>query len=57
MYFEIIIIALLRALATVFGLSSFGFEEYLKKIRNDMNCYLSLTHLQSLLCNFGISQN
>ena len=48
----------LRALAAVFGLSSFGFEEYLKKIRNIMYCHnLSLTHLSNLLCNFGISQN
>ena len=49
----------LRALAAVFGLSSFGFEEYLKEIRNNMYCYLSLTHLWNLLCNFnfGISQN
>jgi len=42
----------LRALAAVFGLSSFGFEEYLKGIRNNMYCYLSLTHLWNLLCNF-----
>ena len=47
----------LRALAAVFGLSSFGLEEYLKKKRNNMNCYLSLTHLWNLLCNFEISQN
>jgi len=47
----------LRALAAVFGLSSFGYEEYLKDIRNNMNCYLSLAHLWNLLCNFGISQN
>ena len=40
----------LRALAAVFGLSSFGFEEYLKEIRNNMYCYLSLTHLWNLLC-------
>ena len=46
-----------RALAAVFGLSSFGFEEYLKEIRNNMYCYLSLTNLWNLLCNFGISQN
>ena len=46
----------LRALAAVFGLSSFGFEEYLKEI-NNMYCYLSLTHLWNLLCNFGIFQN
>ena len=39
----------LRALAAVFGLSSFGFEEYLKEIRNNMYCYLSLTHLWNLL--------
>ena len=39
----------LRALATVFGLSSFGFEEYLKEIRNNMYCHLSLTHLGNLL--------
>ena len=47
----------LRALAAVFGLPSFGFEEYLKEIRNNMYCYLSLTHLCNLLCNFEISQN
>ena len=47
----------LRALAAVFGLSSFGFEEYLKEIRNNMYCYLSLTNLWNLLCNFEISQN
>ena len=47
----------LRALAAVFGLSSFGFEEYLKEIRKNMYAYLSLTNLWNLLCNFGISQN
>ena len=36
----------LRALAAVFGLSS---VEYLKEIRNNMYCYLSLTHLWNLL--------
>ena len=45
----------LRTLAAVCGLSSFGFEEYLKEIRN--NIYLSLTNLWNLMCNFGISQN
>ena len=33
----------LRALSAVFGLSSFGLEEYLKEIRNNMYCYLPLT--------------
>lgn len=47
----------LRALPAVFGLSPFGFEEYLKQIRNNMYCSLSLTHLWNLFCNFGISQN
>jgi len=30
----------LRALAAVFGLSSFGFEEYLKEIRNKNVVYI-----------------
>ena len=37
----------LGALPAVFGLPSFGFEEYLKEIRNNMYCSLSLTHFQT----------